>query len=316
MGTLLATLSQMAVLFSFIFIGWLLAKVGVVQSSASGVLAKLENNLFIPALVLGTFMNNFSVADIGPAWKLFVISCVITVFMAFVAVFISRAVTRDKYIQSVFTYGLAFANFGFMGNAVVKEVFPEFFDLYLIFTLPLWMLIYLWGVPYLLTPAEDGKRTLKSSLKSFINPMFISMLVGMVLGLTAVKIPSWINQVVTVSGDCMSPVAMLLTGITLSTVDFKKILRQVNIYVVSFIRLIIIPAAALGIIYFIPTIPKEFAVCIICSLAMPLGLNTVVIPSAYGKDTSVAAGMTVISHILSCATIPLVFYVMTLMLKF
>ena len=114
----------------------------------------------------------------------------------------------------------------------------------------------------------------------------------------------------------MSPVAMLLTGITLSTVDFKKILKQVNIYVVSFIRLVVIPAIALGVIYFIPAMPKEFAVCIVCSLAMPLGLNTIVIPSAYGKDTSVAAGMTVISHILSCATIPLVFYVMTLMLKF
>ena len=314
MGTLTATLSQMAVLFSFIFIGWLLAKLGVVQPSASGVLAKLENNLFIPALVLGTFMNNFTVADIGPAWRLFVISCGISVVMAFVAVLISKAVTKDKYIQSIFTYGLAFSNFGFMGNAVVKEVFPEMFDLYLIFTLPLWMLIYLWGVPYLLTPAEDGKRTLRSSLKSFLNPMFVAMIVGVVLGLTAVKMPAWVNQVVSVSGDCMSPVAMLLTGITLSTVDFKKILKQVNIYIVSFIRLIVIPAVSLGIIYFLPSVPKEFAVCIVCSLAMPLGLNTIVIPAAYGKDTSVAAGMTVISHLLSCATIPAVFYVMTLIL--
>ena len=39
---------------------------------------------------------------------------------------------------------------------------------------------------------------------------------------------------------------------------------------------------------------------------MPLGLNTVVIPAAYGKDTSIPAGMALVSHVLSIATIPLI----------
>ena len=43
---------------------------------------------------------------------------------------------------------------------------------------------------------------------------------------------------------------------------------------------------------------------------MPLGLNTLVIPAAYGKDTSAAAGMALVSHLLSCITIPLVFLLM------
>lgn len=47
--------------------------------------------------------------------------------------------------------------------------------------------------------------------------------------------------------------------------------------------------------------------CIVCNLAMPLGLSTVVIPASYGKDTSTAAGMALLSHLLSCATIPLIF---------
>ena len=54
-------------------------------------------------------------------------------------------------------------------------------------------------------------------------------------------------------------------------------------------------------------IPETIYLCALCSLAMPLGLNTIVIPSALCKDTSVAAGMTVISHMLSCVTIPIVF---------
>jgi predicted permease len=46
-------------------------------------------------------------------------------------------------------------------------------------------------------------------------------------------------------------------------------------------------------------------------MAMPLGINAVVVPAAYGKDTSVAAGIAIISHVISCATIPLIFYLMS-----
>lgn len=305
-----ATVSQMAVLFSFILIGWLLARLGVVDKSAAGVLAKLENNVFIPALVMGTFINNFTFEKLGPAWQLFAVSMALTVVMAVVAVLISRAASRDRYVQNVFTYGLAFSNFGFMGNAVVKVVFPDIFLEYLIFTLPLWMLIYLWGVPYLLTPSEQGKVSVLSRLKSFVNPMFIGMVIGIVVGLASIPMPKWLTSVITVSGDCMSPVAMILTGITLYGIDFKKIARRLNIYAVSFIRLIVLPLIAVGVFYLFPDIPDVFVICTVCSLAMPLGLNTVVIPSAYGKDTSVAAGMTIISHVLSCATIPAVFWLM------
>ena len=48
-------------------------------------------------------------------------------------------------------------------------------------------------------------------------------------------------------------------------------------------------------------------------MAMPLGLNTIVVPKGYGKDTTDAAGMALISHTLSIATIPLVFLIFGLL---
>lgn len=306
------SISQMAVLFSFIVIGFLLVKLKVLSPDSSKVLAKLENNLFIPALVLGTFCENFTVKKLSSASKLFLISCAVTVLFAIIATVISRFCSKDDFLRKIFTYGLAFSNFGFMGNAIVSALFPDFFMDYLIFTLPLWTLIYLWGVPYLLIPT-DGKRTLKSSLKSLVNPMFVAMIIGIVIGLLSIPLPSWLSSVITVSGSCMSPVAMILTGITLCNVDFKKTVTNVSIYVVSFIRLIVFPLAAIGVISLIPKeiLSDSLIVCLVCSLAMPLGINTIVVPSAYGKDTSVAAGMAIISHILSCATIPLIFMLMT-----
>ncbi len=51
-----STLNQTAFLFSFIIIGYFLAKWKVLPDNSSVVLSKLENTVFIPALVMGTFI--------------------------------------------------------------------------------------------------------------------------------------------------------------------------------------------------------------------------------------------------------------------
>ena len=309
MSVLSATVGQMLVLFSLILMGYVVAKVKVVPENSATVLSKLENNLFVPALVLGTFVENFTVEKLSTAWKLFLISFVICIVMMFLAIAVAKWCSKDQYIRNIYTYGLAFSNFGFMGNAVVSAVFPEIFLEYLIFTMPLWTMIYMWGVPCLLIPSEEGKQTIKTRLKSFANPMFAAMIIGVVIGLCGIKLPSFLSTAVNVAGDCMSPIAMMLTGITVASMDVKKVLSIKSIYVVSIIRLLVFPLIFIGIFKFVP-MSQNIVVCTICSLAMPLGLSTLVIPGGYGKDTSVAAGMAIVSHLLSAVTIPVVFYVM------
>ena len=307
MQVLQATTEQMLVLFSLILMGYVVAKLKVVPENTATVLSKLENNLFVPALVLGTFTENFRVEKLSSAWQLFLISFLICFVMMLLAVFVSKGCTKDKYIRNIYTYGLAFSNFGYMGNAVVNAVFPEMFLDYLIFTMPLWTMIYLWGVPCLLIPSDEGKQTIKSRLKAFANPMFVAMLLGIVLGLCNVPMPNFATKAIKTTGECMSPVAMLLTGVTIANMDLKKILSIKSIYVLSLVRLILFPMLFIGLFSFI-SMPDNIVICTICSLAMPLGLSTIVIPGGYGKDTSVAAGMTLISHLLSVITIPCVFY--------
>ena len=307
------TINQMLVLFFLIFLGYILAKVKAVPENSAMVLSKLENNLFVPALVLGTFVKNFTLEKLGAAWKLFAVSFIICFLMMLLAVFVSKCCSKDEYIRNIYTYGLAFSNFGFMGNAVVNAVFPDIFLDYLIFVMPLWIMIYMWGVPCLLIPREEGKQTVRTRLKSFANPMFVAMIVGMLIGLFGLPLPSPVMTVVSVAGDCMSPVAMLLTGITVANMDIRKVLAAKSIYVVSCVRLILFPLMFVGIFRVFP-LSQTIMVCAICSLAMPSGLTSIVVPGAYGKDTSVAAGMALVSHLLSCMTVPVIFWLMTRLL--
>lgn len=309
------TLNQMGFLFSLILIGFILAKCGAVPASAAGILSKLENNLFIPALVLGTFMKNFTAEKLSSFSVSLAVSAAVLAVTLPLGLFLSKLCSKDKYIRKLYIYGLVFPNFGFMGNAVVAAVFPDIFMEYLIFTFPLWIAIYVWGVPSLLIPAEGKKQSFADRIKPLFNPMFICLIIGAAIGLSGIAIPQFLSSVITVSGDCMSPIAMLLTGITVAGIDFKKTFADKGIYLASVLRLLIIPLAFIGILYLLrfsplPKLPDAAVICTVCSLSMPLGLNTIVVPGAYGKDTSAAAGMAIVSHLFSCITIPAMFFLM------
>lgn len=307
MTLFLSTLNQMGFLFLLIVIGYIVVRVGAVSSDATVTLSKMENNIFIPALVMGTFMTNLTPERISSAWVYLVGGAAVLAVTIPFAILIARACTKDPFIRNIYTYGLAFSNFGFMGNAVVAALFPDIFMEYLIFVLPFWAMIYTWGTPCLLIPVEGGKNSWKNKLRAFVNPMFIGMLIGIVLGLSGLKLPEFLNNATTTLGNCMSPIAMLLTGMTIAKIDLKKAFSTVSIYVVSFVRLIAIPAVFLVLVKLLP-LHETLEYCIICNLAMPLGLSTIVIPAAYGKDSTAASSMALISHLLSCITIPIIFF--------
>ena len=103
---------------------------------------------------------------------------------------------------------------------------------------------------------------------------------------------------------------MLLTGMTIGKLNLLKLLSKWRLYLLSFVKLIVYPLLFIAVFAFVPTgnvLTETVLICAMCVMAMPTGLNTIVIPAAYGKDTSDAAGMALITHILSVGTIPLMF---------
>ena len=57
MQLFISTANQMVYLFALIIIGFILSKIGVLPDGTEKIIAKPENNIFIPALVMGTFIT-------------------------------------------------------------------------------------------------------------------------------------------------------------------------------------------------------------------------------------------------------------------
>jgi predicted permease len=309
-------LNQMVYLFLLIAIGYILVRLNALPTGSASVLSRLESKLFIPSLALATFMNNFTVERLSEYGVLLLLSfALFAVVMPLAMLFARLIYGKDEYLKKIATYGLSFANFGYMGNAVMSAIFPEIFLEYSIFCMPLWIMIYVWGIPALLISGDGKTSGIMGRIKPLLNPMFAAMLVGAVIGLSGLTphIPASVKNVVEVSGNCMSPIAMLLTGMTVAESDLKKMLTAPRTYLLSAIRLLAFPIVFILIFALIPKgdiINNTFLISAVAALSMPLGLNTIVVPKGYGKDTTDAAGMALISHTLSIGTIPLIFLIM------
>jgi len=272
MDIFLPTFNQMLFLIILISIGYLLAKFKIVEENSAEILSKLETYVFIPALVLSTFINNFTISKLNSSWQYVLGGVVVVLISVIIGVFISKFFSKNKYLQNIYAYGLSFPNFAFMGNAVVLALFPEIFLEYLIFVIPFWLVIYAWGAPKLLIPKVKKEKSFMAKFRPFLNPMFIALIVGIVLGLAALKIPSFVDNTVNTLGSCMSPIAMLLTGMTIAKISLIDTFKNIKLYAVSLVRLVLIPIIFIGILALID-ISLSLKICIVCALSMPLGLN-------------------------------------------
>ncbi|MBQ2736247.1 MAG: AEC family transporter [Clostridia bacterium] len=303
MQTFLTTLSQISYLFLLIGAGFAIMKLCKLPAVATNVLSKLVSTLFMPALILTNFMENFTVERISSAWPYALAGIIVVTLSIAFALIVSRFSARDSYRRKIHSYCLAFSNFGFMGTAVVSTLMPELFMSYLILCTPMWVVNYSWAIPALLIPSEKTKGF---SFKNLLNPLFIAMIIGIIIGMTRLPIPSFLEVSIDSLSKCMSPSTMLLTGMCVAKIDIKRVLKIKSIYVLSALRLLIIPSIFL-LVLLVHKFDYGVSLCALSVLSMPLGLNGVVIPESHGQDTSEASGMAIVSHLASALTIPLMF---------
>ncbi len=298
-----STLNQMIVLFAFISLGFVLNKTKFLPKETATVLSKLETFVLGPALAFSNFCKNFTVKNISQKWHYILYSAAIMAVSFVIALVLAKFFEKDKYLKNLYTYSFSVSNFAFMGQAVVPAVFGEeaLFG-YLIFCIPIYVFVYSFGIAMLI-PTKEQKGGV---LKKFINPNFILMLCGALIGLLKIPAPKFVLDVASGLGECMAPLAMVLTGFIVAEHSVKKLASIKKIYLASVIRLIILPLLFFGILTLLKT-DTEVIKFSLCAVSMPLGLNTIVFPAAYGKDTSVGSSMALISHVMSVVTIPLIF---------
>ena len=321
METLLATLTPMLTLFFCIALGFGATKAKLLPDNASKTMAKLETWIFVPALNIATMMRFSTVESISAHATNIILAAICVGIAIAIAIPLARLFVKEGGSElGIYSYALAFANSGYMGDPIVLSMFgDEVLAYYKLFCIPVNILIYTWGAS-VLTPTSENSG---NPLKKLLNPPTISIFIGVALGLVNAGsfLPVFFTSALDSLKVCMGPVAMLLAGVTVAKFDVLEMLKNKKVYIATALRLLVIPSVLVGVLFGIKTL-ANFAfglsigndVLFLCffSTGAALGLNTIIFPEAYGGNPKTGASMAMISHSLCVITIPIMYTLLTL----
>lgn len=289
---------QVLMLFLFAATGFTLAKLGVVKKEHAKVLSQLLVYVFLPCSVMKTYTGNFTVSYIKENASMLLVSSIVIIIIAILAHFGAKLFAEKGYTRKVYEYALAIPNLGYMGYPMAERLMGSAGMMNaMVFALPISML-YINSIGF----CNLTKR--KFTLKNLINPAFVPVVIGAILGLSQLKLPNVFYSVFNTGNSCMGPTSMLMAGIVVSEFNIKPLLTNVRAYIVVALRLVIIPIVVGLSLSWLPN--PEIAKIAVLLYAMPCGLNTIVFPKLVDENCELGASFPFLSNILACITIPVV----------
>ena len=299
-----ALIKQLLVLYTFIIAGVILGRWRKDMAEKSSLLSFLTVNLLLPCKMFLNFSKNFTVSYLQNNYITVFISLGILGLFILAGRLVGKLLARDEYQQKVFNYSVTVANYAFFGYVLVENAFGEAaLNDMMVFCVPFALYCYTFGVALLMDK--------KVSVKSLCNPTTIAIAIGIVFGLTGLKLPAVLTTVASNASAAMGPVTMLLVGLVLSGFTLKELLPNWQTWAFCAVRLLLLPAMAFGICRLLGLfmeLPRSVYPSAVFMAAMPCGLNPVIYPRLIGKDCSLGAKLIPLTAILSVITIPLWLY--------
>ena len=267
------------------------------NTDASKVLSSLLVNIFLPCKIFQSFSSQFTIKYITAKFTFLLVSAAIVLLLSVIAHFVVPLFSKDKFEKNIYEYSLIIPNYGYMGYALA-EVLLGNSGLMNIMTFALPSSLYIYTIGF----AKLTKKSL--NFKELINPVMFSTVLGITAGLVGIRLPAFLTTAIKSSADCMAPVSMVLTGIVVSNLSFKKCICNSKIYCLIAFKMILLPII-IGVILksFFDASLVQTAVLF---YSLPCGLNTVVFPKLVHGNSEIGASLALITTIFSCITLPII----------
>lgn len=304
----LLVFKEMSGVLLLIAVGFALNRLNLIPKTAGQTLSRLVTLLFLPAIQMYVNLMECRVDSLAENAVLVAFG-VATLFVSMGAsvLLARRFAPQDDYARGIYRYAFTIPNTGAVGTPLVLGLFGmQGLFQYNLFLFTTVLMTYSWGVIQL-RPKED-QQSLKQTLRGLLNPTFIALLLGIVLGVLGAKewLPSVAIDTVEQLSNCYVPISLLMVGYTVADFPVARVLREKKAYLYSALRLLIIPCTFLVVMRLIHA-PDIVCMMTVLTYACPCGMNVVVFPSSYGQDCSSGVSMVIVSSVLCLITAPIVY---------
>lgn len=275
-------------------VGFILFKTGKISQEGS----KSLGNILICAVLPCVIVKGFLVERTPERTTGLLISLGAAAVLLGVSVLISRLFFRRDAIAA---FGAAFSNPGFFGIPLITAALGSENVFYIAAFIGLLNLLQ-WTYGVSLMTGKRGALRFSALIRA---PFLIAIVIGLILFFTAPPLPSLLTDALGSIAGLNTPLAMFTVGVYLAQANFKQMFTRGRLYAVSAVRLLIIPAVCLLLLWPIPTAWQPVKTALLIAAACPVGSNIAVYAHLHGKDSAYAAQSVVVSTLFSVITLPL-----------
>ena len=294
-------IKAIATLYLIMALGLGLTKLRFFNKESTQPLSVITVYLLTPCLILSSFQIDFT-REIRDGFLLALAAALLAhaiMILACAAMGRVRGIYLTKLEQACITYTNA-------GSLIFPVVISVLGKEYLIYSSAyvLVQLILIWSHGRFLIGGSDF-----SARNIFMNVNMISILAGLVLLLSGFRLPDLIENAVEQVAGMIGPMCMIITGIMLGLMNWKKIFIYRRLWLVMVLRLIIMPAIFLAVLKITgigslsPEGEKILLVVFLATLTSSSGGLTQM-ALVYGNEPEYATAINVTSTLLCAVTMP------------
>lgn len=289
----------------YILPGFASCKAKIAKAEHLSTLSAILMYVCSPCMIVSSFMETERTwANTKQVLLFFVASLVIQVLITLILyVIFNKKYSDVKYRMLTVSFGLG--NAGFFGIPIIKALLPnhpEVACFACVYIVGMNMITFTVGA-YCLT----GDRKRMAFKRAFLNPSFIAFLAALVL--FAVDFdgfaPEKLLDAISLLGKMTTPLCMIILGIRLASVSFKKLFTRLYVYVICVCKLLAFPFFSLLMVYFLP-VSDIFKAAMFILGGTPCASVMLNIAEMYDGETELAANCVLLSTLLCVFTIPIV----------
>lgn len=307
MESISALLRSLSVILTYIVIGVVLSKRGIITDKNRQSFIDFVIKITLPCMVFKSFLGDMTAQMIKEGALVLAISSGVCIFAWVAGLFIYKFAEPKK--RSIMKFSLLVGNIGFIGMPLIAETFGDIGTFYGSFYL-ISNVVFNWSVGIaFLAPDVKGKDLVK---KVAFNPGIIGVVLGVGRMLLGIKLPYTAVTVVTALGNMTAPLGIILIGAILAGCEFKTVFQKDVIYA-SLTKLIMLPACLWVFLKIFGGVlnvgPEAYNVLMILT-GMPAGATTAILAESYGQDYQFASKMVFVTTVFCLVTVPVMAMIM------
>lgn len=296
-------LNSLIMIFILIVPGLFFRKRGLLTENQNDAISSIVVNLTWPCLVIDAMQIQYSLQTLKDTGYISAMAAIIFAVLILISVPLAKLLRMSKTKQYVTIFMMMFGNTGFIGIPVIKALY----GINAIFFAAIVELIndvFLFTLGIVLIQLSAGAQ-LKINPRQFLNPGLIGVIIGLTLFLLNIQLPELFGGCIEMIGNATTPLTMFVIGFQLGGLKLKEIAGDWKVYAVCFMKLLIVPVAALIVAKLWAGDLTLLEKVLVVSFAMPVASVSAIFSQQYKGEAAFATKTVLLSTVFSIITIPI-----------